>query len=336
MRAIERCRTAALGGHVERCAGLRPHTPIAYNTCRNRHCPKCQGAARQDWLAERAGRAAAGRRISTSSSRCRRRSPTSPTRTRRGLRPPVPDRRRDAPSPSPPIPSTSAPRSASPPCSIPGARHMTHHPHVHMIVPGGGSSLDGERWISCRPGFFLPVPRALAAVPTAVPREARRRPRGRQTRLLRRLARTCADEDAFATFLAPLKKTRWFVYTKTPFAGPKAVLAYLSRYTHRVAISNRRLVAVDRAERHLQGQGLPDRGARPLQDDDARRRRVHPPLPHARTAQAASIASVTMASSPTADVSTTSPRRVSSWLCPSPHRRSQLNPAAMRLPSRPR
>ena len=122
---------------------------------------------------------------------------------------------------------------------------MTHHPHVHMIVPGGGISLDGERWVSCRPGFFLPV-RVLS-------------------RLFRRLFlerliaahkaghlkffgdhAALADPQAFAAYLAPLRRTEWVVYAKRPFGGPQAVLAYLSRYTHRVAIANSRLIACDR------------------------------------------------------------------------------------------
>ena len=122
---------------------------------------------------------------------------------------------------------------------------MTHHPHVHMIVPGGGISLDGERWVACRPGFFLPV-RVLS-------------------RLFRRLFlekllaahqaghlkffgdhAALADAQAFAAYLAPLRRTEWVVYAKRPFGGPQAVLAYLSRYTHRVAIANSRLIACDR------------------------------------------------------------------------------------------
>jgi Putative transposase len=123
---------------------------------------------------------------------------------------------------------------------------MTHHPHVHMIVPGGGISLDGERWVACRPGFFLPV-RVLS-------------------RLFRRLFLeklvaaykaghlkffgnhvALADAQAFAAYLAPLRRTKWIVYAKRPFGGPQAVLAYLSRYTHRVAIANSRLIACDHA-----------------------------------------------------------------------------------------
>jgi hypothetical protein len=121
---------------------------------------------------------------------------------------------------------------------------MTHHPHVHMIVPGGGLSPDGERWIACRPNFFLPVLvlsrlfRRLFLEKLAAAHDAG---------LLRFFGELIylADADAFAAYLAPLRKTKWFVYSKRPFAGPEAVLAYLSRYTHRVAISNRRLISAD-------------------------------------------------------------------------------------------
>jgi hypothetical protein len=161
---------------------------------------------------------------------------------------------------------------------------MTHHPHVHMIVPGGGLANDGSRWIACKPNFLLPV-RVLSKLFRRL--------------MLERLAAAHAaghlqffgvhahlsDAKAFAAFLAPLRKKRWFVYSKRPFAGSKAVLAYLSHYTHRVAISNRPSDRVRRPAGHLQGQGLPDRGAGPVHHDDARRRRVHPPLPHPRPAQ---------------------------------------------------
>jgi len=121
---------------------------------------------------------------------------------------------------------------------------MTHHPHVHMIVPGGGLSPDGERWMACRKGFFLPV-RVLSKLFRRV--------------MLDKLVTAhkagklsffgghqhLAEIDAFAVFLTPLRKTKWFVYAKRPFAGPQAVLAYLSRYTHRVAIANSRLIKAD-------------------------------------------------------------------------------------------
>jgi Putative transposase len=121
---------------------------------------------------------------------------------------------------------------------------MTHHPHIHMIVPGGGLANDGSRWIPCKPNFLLPVRvlsklfRRLMLTKLAAAHEAGQLQFfGVQAHL--------ADPKAFAAFLAPLRKKRWFVYSKRPFAGPKAVLAYLSRYTHRVAISNRRLIAFD-------------------------------------------------------------------------------------------
>jgi hypothetical protein len=121
---------------------------------------------------------------------------------------------------------------------------LAHHPHVHMIVPGGGISLDGDRWIACRPRFFLPV-RVLSRLFRRLFLEklSEAHQAGRLTFFGDHAG--LADADAFAAFLAPLRKTKWFVYSKRPFAGPKAVLAYLSRYTHRVAISNHRLIAVD-------------------------------------------------------------------------------------------
>ena len=141
---------------------------------------------------------------------------------------------------------------------------LTHHPHVHMIVPGGGISPDGKRWVSCRPGFFLPV-RVLSRLfrrlflekLVAAHQAGRLQFFGDHAPL--------ADAQAFAAYLAPLRKTEWVVYAKRPFGGPEAVLAYLSRYTHRVAIANSRLIAFDQQRRHLQMEGLPRRGPRPLQ-----------------------------------------------------------------------
>ena len=121
---------------------------------------------------------------------------------------------------------------------------MTHHPHVHMIVPGGGLSPDGKRWIATKPNFFLPVlvlsklfRRLMLEKLTAAHKAGKLQFFCEHAHL--------SETRAFAGFLAPLKKTRWFVYSKRPFAGPKAVLAYLARYTHRVAISNRSLIAAD-------------------------------------------------------------------------------------------
>ena len=122
---------------------------------------------------------------------------------------------------------------------------MTHHPHVHMIVPGGGISLDGERWVACRPGFFLPV-RVLSRLFRRLFLE--RLLAAHQANRLKFFGNhaALADAQAFAAYLAPLRRTEWVVYAKRPFGGPQAVLAYLSRYTHRVAIANSRLIACDR------------------------------------------------------------------------------------------
>ena len=157
---------------------------------------------------------------------------------------------------------------------------MTHHPHVHMIVPGGGISLDGSRWISSRPAFLLPV-RVLGKL-------------FRRLFLTRLLALHDAgrlvffgpmahltDRRAFLRHLAPVRKKRWVVYAKAPFAGPEAVLAYLSRYTHRVAISNSRLIGFDEDGITFRYKDYRRDGADRQASDDARHRRVHPPLPAA-------------------------------------------------------
>jgi len=242
MSAIERCRTMALGGHVARCENCA-NTVIAYNSCRNRHCPKCQAAAAKEWLAERQAELL----------------PVGYFHLVFTLPSPIADIAYHNKAAIYGMLFTAAAEATLTIAADPkrlGARigitavlyswgsAMTHHPHVHMIVPGGGISLDGKRWVSSRPGFFLPV-RVLS-------------------RLFRRLFLSklvaahqagCLaffgnharldEPGAFAAFLAPLRKTEWVVYAKKPFAGPQAVLAYLSRYTHRVAISNRRLISAD-------------------------------------------------------------------------------------------
>lgn len=242
MSAIEQCRTAALGGHALRCdtCGFEE---ISYNSCRNRHCPKCQARAAQRWLEARQADLlpveyyhvvfTLPEPISTIAY-------TNKAVLYRLLFD---------------IAAETLATIAADPKHL-GARigatlvlhtwgsALTHHPHVHGIVPGGGIGPDGERWVACRRGFFLPV------------------------RVLSRLFRRCfvealeklhhagqlqffgeheqlADAGAFGRWLAPLRSCEWVVYAKRPFAGPDAVLAYLSRYTHRVAISNRRLVAMD-------------------------------------------------------------------------------------------
>jgi hypothetical protein len=242
MSAIERCRTAELGGHVARCEACA-HTLIAYNSCRNRHCPKCQGAAAREWLT--------GRQADL--------LPVPYFHVVFTLPAPIADiaYKNKAviydllfkAAVETTLTIAADPRHLGATIGITAVLHtwgsaMTHHPHLHMIVPGGGISPDGSNWIACRPNFFLPV-RVLS-------------------RLFRRLFldrlraahpalaffgdhAALADKNAFAAFLAPLRKAEWVVYAKEPFGGPQAVLAYLSRYTHRVAISNRRLISVDAA-----------------------------------------------------------------------------------------
>ena len=161
---------------------------------------------------------------------------------------------------------------------------MTHHPHVHMIVPGGGLSPDGERWIAAKPNFFLPVlvlsklfRRLMLEKLVAAHKAGKLIFFGEHAHL--------ADDKAFAAFLAPLKRTRWFVYSKRPFAGPKAVLAYLSRYTHRVAISNRRLIAADANSVTFKVKDYRIEGPGRYTTMTLGAGRVHPPLPAARPAE---------------------------------------------------
>jgi hypothetical protein len=242
MTAIERCRTAALGGHVKRCADCA-HTVIAYNSCRNRHCPKCQGAAAKQWLAEREAELL----------------PVPYYHLVFTLPAPIADIAYQnkatiydilfKASAEAVMTIAADPKHLGARVGITAVLHswgsaMTHHPHVHMIVPGGGIALDGQRWIACRPGFFLPVRvlsrlfrRLFLAKLAAAHAAGRLNFFGDQAAL--------ADPQAFAADLAPLRKTEWVVYAKRPFGGPETVLAYLSRYTHRVAIANSRLLALD-------------------------------------------------------------------------------------------
>jgi Zn finger protein HypA/HybF involved in hydrogenase expression len=242
MSAIERCRSAELGGHVLQCQACE-HTRIAYNSCRNRHCPKCQASAARRWLEARQAELL----------------PVEYYHVVFTLPGPISDIAYYNKSVLYNLLFTAAAETlltiAADPKHL-GARigatlvlhtwgsAMTHHPHVHGIVPGGGLSLDGERWVAGRPGFFLPV-RVLS-------------------RLFRRLFldqlsdahhagklqffgehAALAEANAFEDWIKSLRHCEWVVYAKRPFAGPDAVLAYLSRYTHRVAIANSRLIALD-------------------------------------------------------------------------------------------
>ena len=242
MSAIEQCRSAALGGHVERCEDCG-HSRIAYNSCRNRHCPRCQGAAAQDWLAARQADLLPVGYFHVVFTLPAEIAPIAyqnkavvydllfRTAAQTLLTIAVDPKHLGAR-----IGATAVLHS--------WGSAMTHHPHVHMIVPGGGISLDGTRWVHCKPGFLLPVrvlSRLFRRYFLAALVEAHAAGRlaffGEIERLRRR--------QAFAAHLAPLKRKNWFVYAKAPFSGPEAVLAYLARYTHRVAIANSRLITLD-------------------------------------------------------------------------------------------
>jgi predicted Zn-ribbon and HTH transcriptional regulator len=240
MSAIESCRTAALGGHVVRCEDCA-YTSIAYNSCRNRHCPKCQGAAAKQWLAEREAELLPVPYFHVVFT-----LPAAIADIAYQNKAVIYDLLFKA-SAETLITIAADPKHLGARIGITSVLHtwgsaLTHHPHVHMIVPGGGIALDGQRWVSCRPGFFLPV-RVLS-------RLFRRLFLEKLTAAHQQLAffshhAPLANAQAFATYLAPLRKTEWVVYSKRPFGGPAAVLAYLSRYTHRVAIANSRLIACD-------------------------------------------------------------------------------------------
>ena len=242
MSAIVSCRTAALGGHVTRCEACA-HTQIAYNSCRNRHCPKCQGAAARDWLAEREADLLPVPYFHVVFT-----LPAAIADLAYQNKAVIYDLLFKASSEAL-LTIAADPKHLGARIGVTAVLHtwgsaMTHHPHVHMIVPGGGIALDGSQWVACKPGFFLPV-RVLSKLFRRLMLEklAAAHAIGRLTFFGEHAG--LRDPKAFAGQLAPLRKKNWFVYAKPPFAGPQAVLAYLARYTHRVAISNRRLVALD-------------------------------------------------------------------------------------------
>jgi hypothetical protein len=245
MGAITACRTAALGGHIEQCEDCGA-TRIAYNSCRNRHCPKCQGLARAQWLADRqaellvapyfhvvftlpapAGEIAFQNKAVVYAILFRAAAETLAT-------------------------IAADPRHLGAQLGVTMVLHtwgqtLQHHPHVHCVVPGGGPSLDGTRWITCRPGFFLPV-RVLSALFRRLFLQALQNAfdDGR-LRFFGNLA-NLAEPAAFGERLDQLRRVDWVVYAKPPFGGPEQVLAYLGRYTHRVAIANSRLISLSNSQ----------------------------------------------------------------------------------------
>jgi hypothetical protein len=241
MSAIEFCRTAALGGHVERCDACG-HQRISYNSCRNRHCPKCQSLARAQWLEERQAEllpaqyfhvvftvpgeiAAIALQNKTAVYNILFHASAEALRT-----------------------IAADPRHLGAEIGFLSILHtwgqnLLHHPHVHCVVPGGGIAADHSRWIACRPDFFLPVrvlSRLFRRLFLAQLRQAFANGELRFFGSLEELR----DTHAFAQYLAPAAEAEWVVYAKRPFGGPAHVLRYLARYTHRVAISNNRLLRV--------------------------------------------------------------------------------------------
>jgi len=239
MSAIERCRSAALGGHVlhcDQCADVQ----IAYNSCRNRHCPKCQGSAAKRWLSDRQADLLPVEYyhvVFTLPARLADIAYHNPARvydllfkvTAQTLRIIAAD-----------------PRHLGVRVGVTAVLHtwgsaLTHHPHLHCIVPGGGLDPAGK-WKSCKTGFFLPV-RVLSRLFRRLFLEQLMALHP-QLKFYGRLEHL-ADRKALRSYLDPARKTDWVVYAKRPFSGPSAVLEYLSRYTHRVAISNSRIIEYD-------------------------------------------------------------------------------------------
>ncbi len=244
MSAIENCRTAALGWHVARCENENcGHTQIAYNSCRNRHCPKCQGAAAREWLAAREAELLPVPYFHVVFS-----LPAQIADIAYHNKAAIYDILFKA-SAETLITIAADPKHLGARIGVLSVLHtwgsaLTHHPHVHMIVPGGGISLDGERWIACRPGFFLPVRVLSRLFRRLVLEKLDAAHCAGQLQFFGKLA-ALTNAQAFTAHLAPLRNTEWVVYSKRPFGGPAEVLRYLARYTHRVAISNRRLVALN-------------------------------------------------------------------------------------------
>jgi hypothetical protein len=248
---IAACRTAALGGHVEECDQCG-HQRIAYNSCRNRHCPKCQATAAAQWMEAREAELLPVEYFHVVL--------TLPA----ALAPIALQNPREVYGILFRAAAETLQQIAADPKHL-GAeigflailhtwgQNLEHHPHVHCVVPGGGPSPDGSRWIACPPGFFLPV-RVLSRVF-----------RGKFLALLRNAfdqgklsfrgkLRVLADAGEFQRRLTASAQTEWVVYAKPPFGGPEQVLKYLARYTHRVAISNRRLVAMEDGEVKFHGK----------------------------------------------------------------------------------
>jgi len=239
MRDIERCRTAALGGHVEQCDACG-HQRIAFNSCRDRHCPKCQSLVRAQWLEDRQAEllpveyfhvvftvpqeiAAIAYQNKALVYGILFRAAAETLRT-----------------------IAADPKHLGAEIGFIAILHtwgqnLLHHPHLHCVVPGGGPSPDGKRWVACRPGFFLPVRVLSRLFRRLFLQQLQQAFDNDELQFFNSLA-ALKDRVAFAKYLAPATHAEWVVYAKPPFGGPEQVLQYLGRYTHRVAISNNRLL----------------------------------------------------------------------------------------------
>jgi hypothetical protein len=242
MSAIEQCRSAALGGHLLHCDGCG-HDQVAYNSCRNRHCPKCQASAAKRWLQERQADLLPVDYYHVVFTL------PAPISAIAYYNKAVIYRLLFEVAAQTLITIAADPKHLGAQIAATLVLHtwgsaLTHHPHVHGIVPGGGLSPDAKRWVACKPGFFLPVRVLSRLFRRRFLEELNQAHQAGQLQFFGEYAEL-ADAKAFAQWLAPMGKCEWVVYAKRPFADPAAVLAYLSRYTHRVAISNSRLISMD-------------------------------------------------------------------------------------------
>ena len=245
MTAVEVCRTAALGGHVEQCDACG-HQRICYNSCRNRHCNKCQSLARADWIEDRLAELLETQyfhvvftlpeELAAIAYQNKRvvygilfRAMAETLRT-----------------------IAADPKHLGAELGFFAVLHtwgqtLTHHPHLHCVIPGGGISPDGSRWIPCRHGFFLPVCVLSRLFRRLFLEHLQAAFNSGQLQFFSAL-QELQQEQTFARYLAPLRNAEWYVYAKRPFAGPQQVLDYVGRYTHRVAISNNRLLDIDNGQ----------------------------------------------------------------------------------------
>src|SRR6266540_3056922 len=242
MTAVEVCRTAALGGHVEQCDACG-HQRICYNSCRNRHCNKCQSLARADWIEDRLAELLETQyfhvvftlpeELAAIAYQNKRvvygilfRAMAETLRT-----------------------IAADPKHLGAELGFFAVLHtwgqtLAAHPHLHCVIPGGGLSPDGAQWITCRPGFFLPV-RVLSRLFRRLFLQHLQAAYDAETLCLEGSLAPLQDRPTWTRALAVLRQTEWVVYAKRPFAGPEQVLDYVGRYTHRVAISNDRLLDIE-------------------------------------------------------------------------------------------